>query len=133
VTIGLYHTLLGFADKKTQGVAVSVGRVVGAFFNLLAIGVIGLLIGIAFGLLSALLTKTTKHVRGTCAAQLTFSIPRARCMPSLASLWLKNHLLKLAPVTACHVIYCSVRAPVDPWHRLPLLHVRRVIPLLWHY
>jgi hypothetical protein len=66
VTIGLYHTLLEFADIKTQGVAVSVGRVVGAFFNLLAIGVIGLLIGIAFGLLAALLTKTTKHVRGTC-------------------------------------------------------------------
>jgi MFS superfamily sulfate permease-like transporter len=63
VTIGLYHTLLDFADVRTQE-KLSVGKVLVSLVNLLAIGVMGLLIGILFGLLAALLTKTTKHVRG---------------------------------------------------------------------
>jgi len=66
----MYHTLLDFADSKTQGEKLRPGPVIGAFFSLMAVGVIGLLIGILFGLLAALLTKTTKHVRGAKCNQL---------------------------------------------------------------
>ncbi|XP_065347648.1 sodium/hydrogen exchanger 1-like isoform X1 [Cloeon dipterum] len=60
VTVGIYHTLLEFAESAEP---VGAGKVCLGLLNLVAIGVVGLLIGIVFGLVAALLTKTTKHVR----------------------------------------------------------------------
>ncbi|XP_059488341.1 sodium/hydrogen exchanger 1-like [Neocloeon triangulifer] len=60
VTVGIYHTLLEFARDAHP---VTFGMVCVAFLDLLAIGLVGLLIGVVFGLAAALATKTTKHVR----------------------------------------------------------------------
>ena len=66
VALVLYNMMNVFAEMQHRGLPISTVDITLGVVSFFTVALGGLLIGIVMGVLTALITKTTTHVRGQC-------------------------------------------------------------------